>query len=267
MATEDQAAEAAFASGYGGEPTGTPAPAPEPAKAEPKAEPAKVEEPKVDADPVAARFDKMQAMHDKLAGHIGRFERSLREINTTLATAQAAAKTVGDAPTQTAIKTAAEDPAEWATLKQQYPEWAAATEAMVTSRASSFDSEAFEAKVNAAIEGKTAAMQERIVDASLNAVYPGWRKEVVSPAFAAWVGAQPDDIKALTQSDDVGDAAKMLKLYEASKAAPAATPPQTKSEPSPREKRLAAAVNPRGAGGHAEGASAIDEFESGYTGR
>lgn len=265
----DQTAEQEFASGYSDTPTETPAVSkPEPAKDEPKVEAAKAE-PAKPSDPAAemmARFEKMQASHDKLAGHIGRLERSYREIQTNLATAQAAAKTVGDAPTQTEIKTASEDPAEWATLKQQYPDWAAATEKMVAARAPSFDAQAFENKVHAAIEGKTAEMQSRIIDASLNAVYPGWKKEVASPAFAAWAAAQPDDIKALTQSDDVGDAARMLKLYDASKAAPAKAEPDPKPEPSAREKRLAASVTPRGAGGHAAGRSDVDEFESGYAG-
>jgi hypothetical protein len=281
---QDQAeADAAFAAGYDDKPTETPAAVkPEaaakedPKPAEVKAEPAK-EEPVAEPtlQDVLARLDKFeqghgkfQQTHDKLAGHIGRLERSYREIESKMATGQAAAKTVDDAPTQAAIKAASDDPQEWSTLKSQYPEWAAATEKMVAARAPSFDANAFEAKVNAAIDGKTAEMQSRIIDSSLNAVFPGWRTEVAAPAFAAWMATQADDVKTLSASADIGDAARMLKLYEASKAAPAPAADQQAAakEPSPREKRLAAAVNPKGTGGHAPGRTELDEFEAGYNG-
>lgn len=284
---QDQAeADAAFAEGYDDKPTETPAAVkPEAAAKEDlkpeavKAEPAKeVPAAEPTLQDLLARLDKfeqghgkIQQTHDKLAGHIGRLERSYREIESKMATGQAAAKTVDDAPTQAAIKAASDDPQEWSTLKAQYPEWAAATEKMVAARAPSFDVNAFEAKVNAAIDGKTAEMQSRIIDSSLNAVFPGWRTEVASPAFAAWMATQADDVKALSASADIGDAARMLKLYESSKAAPApaashADQQAAPKEPSPREKRLAAAVNPKGTGGHAPGRTELDEFEAGYRG-
>jgi hypothetical protein len=273
MDTQDAADQ--FEAGYANQPTETPAVAKEP---DPKPEAAKDPEQKPGAeakpeeekktDPLAdalARIDKMQQSHDKLAGHIGRLERSYREIQANLATAQAAAKKMDDAPTQGEISSASQDPEEWAALKKQYPEWAAATERMVDARTKGFDAEAFEQKVNAAIDGKTAEMQARIIDSSLNAVFPGWKKTVATPEFVSWMDAQPEDVKEIRYSDDVGDVAKVLKLYEASKAAPAPQP-STKQEPSPREKRLAAAVAPKGTGGHPPGRSEEDEFEAGYNG-
>lgn len=280
MSVEDQAAaDAAFTAGYDGQPTETPVEKVEPAKDvkdEPKAgeaaaEPAKEAQP-VTLESLLQRIEKFEQGQgknsDKLFGHIGRLERSYRELQTAQATGQAAAKTVDDAPSQSAIKAAAEDPQEWATLKSQYPEWAAATEKMVAARAPSLDVKAFEDKVYAAIDGKTAEMQSRIIDSSLNAVFPGWRTEVNSDAFKAWMGAQSDEVKALGASDDVGDAARMLKLYDASKTVkPEPSPTPTKPEISAREKRLAAAVTPRGTGGHAGGSTDEDEFTAGYNSR
>lgn len=274
MDTQDAADQ--FEAGYGNQPTETPAVAKEPEskpeakgpeqKPEPQAPKAEDAKSEPSISDVLARMEKFQAITDKLAGHVGRIERSHREIQANLATAQAAAKKMDDAPTQGEISSASKDPEEWATLKAQYPEWAAATERMVDARTKSFDVNSFEANIKEQMKGETAAVRAEIINSALDAVFPGWEEEVKSDAFKAWVDAQPDDVKALTLSSKVGDAARMLKRYEESKAAaqqPADTQP-TKQEPSPREKRLAAAVAPKGTGGHPPGRSAEDEFEAGY---
>lgn len=261
MGMEDQAADdAQFSAGYEGKPTETPAAkpadkqdaAPAPAPVDPLAE-------------LAARFEKIEKSHSTLAGHIGGLQRSQQEIQAALATANAAARTASSAPSQAEVKQAAADPQEWAALKEQYPEWATATEKLVESRQSNFDAQAFEAAVDKKLEGQSEVMQQKIIDSALGAFFPGWKKEIKSPEFKAWMDAQPDDVKALSQSSDVGDAAQMLKLYDAFKKTPPAAQKSTpKADTSAREKRLAAAVAPKGTGGHADGASDEDEFEAGY---
>lgn len=265
MGMEDQAADdAQFSAGYDNTPTETPA------KVEPvaKQEAAPAPEPVDPLKELAARFEKLEQGHNKLAGHIGGIQRSQQEIQAALATAQAAAKTTSDAPTQAQVKEAAADPQEWANLKEQYPEWATATEKLLESRMpANFDAQAFEAAVDKKLEGKTAAMQQIIIDSSLSALFPGWKKEIQTDEFKSWMGAQADDVKALSQSSDVGDAAQMLKLYDAFKRnPPAPAKPAPKQDTSTREKRLAAAVAPRGTGGHSAGSTELDEFESGYSG-
>lgn len=275
MGTEEQAAaDAEFASGYEGTRTETPA-APEPVVEEVQAAPepeAKVEEAPAAADPlkdVLARLDKVQSSHDKLAGNYGRLLQNFEQLQTTLAAAKAATGKVADAPSQTEIARAAEDPAEWSSLKKDYPEWANATEKLLEARVPKFDVEAFEQKIAQEIEGKTAAMQGKIIDAALNTVLPKWREEVKTDAFNTWLASQPDDIQALGASEDVGDAARMLKLYDSFRTAPKAEPtPAPTAAPQPdtsaRSKRLAAAVSPKGTGGHAPGKSEADEFLAGY---
>lgn len=262
MGIETQDAD--FESGYGNTPTETPAAA-KPETPDPKPEPAAAPEP---ADPfrdLAARFEKFEKGHDTLAGQFGRLQQSQKEITDQLAAAQAATKTVADAPTQAQVKNAATSPAEWEKLKEGYPDWALATEKLLDSRMPpAFDAKAFEDKIMQEMQGKTEAMQERIVNSALNAVFPGWEKEAKTDAFKAWLAAQTDEVKALGASDEIADAATMLKLYEVSKTAKSAPVPTPKPEVSAREKRLAAAVTPRGAGGHASGSTDLDEFEAGY---
>lgn len=275
MADQDdvKAAEAAFAGGYDDKPTGRPA------VEEPEAGAAAVQEeeaPKVDDQPAAepakpdpladviARMDKIQQSHDKLAGTLGRVQQTNEQLQAQLAAKAASA--VADAPDQADIKRAVADPAEWASLKQEFPEWGNAFESLLEARMPKFDADAFEQKVNQAIEGKAATIQAKIIDASLNAVFPGWKQDVASPEFAAWLEAQPDDTKALRNSDDVGDAARVLKLY-AGRTAPAAPAAQgePKKDTSARKERFAAAVAPKGTGGHAGGRTELDEFEAGYS--
>lgn len=284
MKTEEQeAANADFAAGYDDKPTETPVSTQATQQEEVKQDDTKPEDkaqaeaPKAGEVPepslkdVLARLEKFEKSHDTVSGKLGRLMQSYEQIQQSLATAQAAAKQVGDAPSKQEIARAAEDPAEWAALKAEYGEWATATEKLLEARIPKFDSEAFakgfEAKVAEQVKGQTAAMRSEIIDAALNTVLPKWRQEVASEAFTAWIGSQPDDIKGLAESSDVGDAARMLKLFDESrKAKPVPEPEQKKPEATAREKRMAAAVTPRGTGGHAPGKSEIDDFLAGYNG-
>ncbi len=275
MSTEDQAAvdHAAELAGFSGsyddaakQPTATPVVEPVKAAPEAKQEEKVATEPVVESDPmklVLERLDRFEKGHTTLAGQFGRIQQTTKEISEQLATAKAAANNVSDAPTQAEIKKAATDPKEWGTLKEQYPEWALATEKLVESRMpQSFDDKSFEAKIKQEIQGQTAAVRREIVDSALDAVYPGWKQEVNTPEFKAWF-----EKNSIKDSENVGDVVKMLKQYDASKVAVVATPKPTEAEPSSREKRLAASVNPKGAGGNnATGASEQDAMNAAYSG-
>jgi hypothetical protein len=60
-----------------------------------------------------------------------------------------------------------------------------------------------------------------VTDAALNAIVPRWRQQVNTPAFDTWLKAQPADVQALAESDDLGDAASMLRRYRHIWSAPA----------------------------------------------
>lgn len=228
-------------------PVKTPAPAQEPVPA-----PAAIETPVVEEakpDPLAEIATQLKDLQEKfnsrmrnVEGHIGNLNGTQKEMKTLMEASKAAATQVSDAPTQAEMKGAV-GTTEWDELKEQYPEWAKATESLViANRGQSFDAKAFEATIKDQVRGETEAVRREIIDVALDAVFPGWKTEVQSDGFKAWAGAQPDAVKALMQSDQVGDAAKMLKLYDAARQVdPAAQIVEA------RKQKLAAAVGaPKG---------------------
>lgn len=255
--------EQQFESGYDENATATPTETP----AEVVAETPKEPEPVVDPiKELLARFEKMESSHNTLAGHIGGHNRSLKEIQDRLAAANAATSTVTDAPTKAQVKEAMANPAEWDQLKDEFPEWGSAIEKYTDAKIANLrgpDPAEIERMVNDRIAGQSATVRSEIVNASLEAVYPGWEDEVKSDQFGKWLDAQPDSVKALSQSPKVGDAARMLKLFETSKQAVQ----KPKDLSAARQKRIEAAVTPRGTGGYAAGPSSDDDFESGYSGK
>jgi hypothetical protein len=267
MAGTEQAAlaqaDADLEAGYGDEtPTATPEPTPEPVV--PEVKPA--EQPVDPLKAVLDRLDKFEATSSKLAGHIGGLQRSQNEIHASLAAAKAATSAVDDAPTQAQVKDAVSNPKKWNSLKEEYPEWADATEEFLDSRIATLkapqaiDPEAIAKIVQEQVAGTTSAMSGEIVKASLEAVFPGWEDE--RPQIMAWAAKQSDEVKTWVNSPNIRDAAKLLKLYYQPKPAPAAP-----KDVSTRQQRIEAAVNPRGTGGHAGGgSSALDDMEAGYSG-
>ena len=203
----------------------------------------------VKPDPLAEITSQLKDLQEKfnsrmrnVEGHIGNLNGTQKQMQALMDASKAAANQVSDAPTQAEMKGAA-GTAKWDELKEQYPEWAEATESLViANRGPNFDAQAFEAKVKEQMKGETAAIRKEIIDVALDAVYPGWQDEVKSQGFQTWAAAQPDTVKALMASESVGDAAKMLRMYEAAQQAnPAAQIVEAR-----KQKLAAAAGAPKG---------------------
>jgi len=154
-------------------------------------------------------------------------------------------------------------------LREEYPELADHTVAGLRKifgrfkgTGTAFDAETFDKKVN---ERVSAAVSEARRE-TLEVMFPDWEQEVRTEAFGNWLNGQPDDVKALAASDKVTDAARMLRLYDKAKAAPkapAATPSPTPAPNRAFTRTTAAAVPPRGDGGHPPGPSEDDDFTAG----
>lgn len=198
-------------------------------------------------DPVIAelraKLEKLEGRQRNVEGHIGGIKQQLTD---TLTVAQAAAKATPNAPTASQVAEAIKDPDEWQELKDEFPQWATATEKLLESRlksvaAPAFDPSQLQAEVDQRIQGLTQSMRQEIIDQTLEAQFPGWKDEVRSEKFSAWLQAQPDEVKTLAESPSVGDAARMLKLFDQAKQAD----PSERIEAQRKQTLAAAASAPR----------------------
>lgn len=221
---------------------------------------------------IMGRLDKFQASHDKLAGNLGRLQQSQEEVRATLAAAQTATKSVQNAPTNAQVKEAMSDPEEWARLKASYPEWATATEKLIDARLAhvggkAVDQAEIDRIVADRVAGQTATVRTEMIDSHLDSIVDGdWRAEVATEAFGKWMEGQSDAVKALGESSKITDAAKILRMYGASKKTVTSAQPIVPS-PSARQKRLEAAVVPKGSGGHGSAPNEKDEMSMGFYGK
>lgn len=286
-------------------PTGTPAPAVEKVEAKEAvpavAAPAEAEDPmKVFQD----RLDKYQQSYDKLAGTVGRIKQTNEELKAQLAAAQAATKTVDDAPSKSQITEAVKDPEKWAALKNQYKDWAEATEEVIDARIAraggQVDQAAIDKRVAELVAGETASVRTEMINSHLDSIVdgnwlevaksdgfrnfltssPGWIPEATdadaaiptlsdpNSKLSIAIKNDPNGILALAFSPKMTDAAKMFRMYEASKRTQSAQAQAPQApQVSTRQKRLEAAVAPRGSGGHGAAPNEKDEMSSGFYGK
>ena len=197
----------------------------------PTEKPAAAEKAPVVADPIkeiSERLARIEGSHNTLAGHIGGLKRSETEMRQLLAAANAATRKVDNSPSRAELQRAVADPAEWAVLKRQHPAWAAATEkgmdariaARLAEQASPFDQAAIDRMVAQRVAGETAAVRSEMIDSHLDAIVGSgdWRREINSPAFDAWIQGQRPEVQALADSAKMTDAAKLLRLFEQTRA-------------------------------------------------
>lgn len=96
------------------------------------------------------------------------------------------------------------------------------------------------------VSEKVSGIRQQAIDANLDSIVGGdWVAEFNSTECQAWKDSQPEDVKALTNSDSLRDAAKFLRMYQTFKNKPKVEAPK----PSARSQQLAASVSPKGSGG------------------
>lgn len=97
---------------------------------------------------------------------------------------------------------------------------------------------------------------------SLNDIVEDWNGSE-HQAIVDWVDTQGDDVKGWANSQNVSDAARLLRAY---KKRPKPAPVQAAlAKPNTRQQRLEAAVIPKGTGGHASTRKTeIEEMQAGY---
>jgi hypothetical protein len=190
------------------------------------------------------RVDKMA----ETVNQVGRFERHLNKVEERVSAVEKAGKAAaaaaraagGEAPSADQIKAAVANLKKWNQMKDDFPDWADAME----ERLSVFGAPA------ANTEPAQKINQDEIVGKirfQLNAerveeVHEGWQDTVKTPEFKEWLQRQPDDVRALAESERVKDAVSLLdKFKEHRNKAADIPPPET---PEQKKARLAAAMPP-----------------------
>lgn len=173
----------------------------------------------------------------------GRVAAMQREIDV----AKNTAKAVQDAPSHAQIKAASGDTQKWTSLKQDFPEWADATEQFVRSElagltpppAQSIAPEEVERIVQQRTGETRDQLTRQIEEAKVEGKYENWLEDINSKDFATWLPLQTPELQALASSNKGRDAIKLLDAYKQTVKAPAVDVQQS------REEKLAAAVTNR----------------------
>jgi hypothetical protein len=267
-----------FESGFTGQETSataTPAPPPEPVSAEPPAptpapQPELVQITKDEHDRLTKQGEQLAQMNskfDKVFGKVGALEQVISKLRT-------------ETPAGEKVEIDAKDFAE---LQEMYPDLAGETIKGLNRVLGRFKgtggAKDVDDRITQRFEAAKFVTAEEATERMLNGILPGWRKEVNTPEFGEWLKAQPEDVRALQDSADEVDAARMLRLYDrhllksvfasAPAPTPAPSPAPVKPAGNQRQRQLAAAVPPKGDGDARPAPPAeVDEFEAGFqTGR
>ena len=244
---DDAAAQAAFdAEVGGGIPTETPEPKPaEEVKPEVKPEPEPA--PAVEyAQITKAEYADLMAKAnqvDKAFGKIGGIERVLQQLQT---------------PGQ-AVEVNEED---FAALSAEFPELA---KTLIESQKKAFARIKGAATVDPAVVEKIVServekTRKEMIDSTLDQIVGGdWAADRHSEEFKQWEAAQPAEIQNLAASDDLRDAARMMRMWKAHKDAPKPAPVPPPKPSSRRQQLEAAAATPKGTGGSIQANPNSDE--------
>ncbi len=189
-----------------------------------------------------AQIDDLAQANAQLLHHVktteGRVAAMQREAQQARQTA------TQDAPTQTAIASAAKNPEKWEQLKQDFPEWAGAMEEYVASKMGdqqqqNLTPEQVTNYVQQQVAQTRAEMGRLMEEARIEGKYENWRDTVNTTEFAQWFTVQSPETRALADSSAARDAIKMLDLFNTSKSVSATDIRQE------RGARLAAAATTR----------------------
>jgi hypothetical protein len=189
-----------------------------------------------------AQIDELAQANAQLLHHVKTTEGRVAAMQREAQQARQAA--MQEAPTQTAIVSAAKNPEKWEQLKQDFPEWAGAMEEYVASKVGgqqqqSLTPEQVTGYVQQQVAQTRAEMGRLMEEARIEGKYENWRDTVNTTEFAQWFTVQSPETRALADSSAARDAIKMLDLFNTSKSVSAT---DIKQE---RGARLAAAATTR----------------------
>jgi hypothetical protein len=157
----------------------------------------------------------------KVEGHVGNLTAENKRLVDELATLKALP--ARQKPSEQQVQKAAKSTDKWDALTKEFPEWAEAVNERLGNNAEP-DIDALRSQIREELTADLTTNITATVRASiaaetevrlLNVAHRGWRDTINSPAFKAWQGSQPEDVRNLAFSDKAEDAMEMLDLYKA----------------------------------------------------
>lgn len=108
-------------------------------------------------------------------------------------------------------------------------------------------------------------LRRELAEEALTDAHEDWKTVRETPEFKQWLEAMPEAERTkFLASMSPTYVAKQLTAFKESLVKKAAPPAPSPKSPDTRQRRIEAAVNPRGVGGHAAGTNEIDDMEAGY---
>ena len=194
-----------------------------------------------------SQFDTMLANQQQLLHQLKSTEGRVAAIQREAAQARSAAQSVeGAAPNQQAINAAMKTPEKWESLKNDFPEWGDAVEALVKANlgsarpAQQFDPSPLRQEFIGGLDSVKGAIMAEVTkaleEARVENKHEGWKETVNTSDFATWFKAQQPEVQGLSASTKARDAIRLLDLFNEAKSKPASVVAQD------RQGRLAAAA-------------------------
>lgn len=154
---------------------------------------------------------------ERLAGKVAGYQSAIDK-------ALAQTKAAGDGtPTKAQVDKAAEDPAEWKQLLEDFPEFATAVQKKLDAVTSVFKQAQPQAAPAVNVDAAVKTALEQHEAQRVDRKHPDWRAVVKTKEFTDWFETQPDAVKALADSGYSDDAIEMLDAFRGrSKATQAA---------------------------------------------
>lgn len=172
---------------------------------------------------VRDRLESLGSLPDRLRGIEGNIGGLKSKLDTSIATAKAAADKAGEKkPTDTQIADALADEESFAEFERDFPDFAKPIRAQLTAiraevaKIAPVDTDGVRRQVleevGTQINGVVDLAEER---AFTRLKHPDWKQVVVAPEFKAWLDKQPEDTRRLSTSPLADDAIALIDGYKA----------------------------------------------------
>lgn len=160
---------------------------------------------------------------------------------------KAAEKAGADKPSDTQIAAAMADPEAWKKFEEDFPDFAKPVKAQFEAvQAQLKNIKPQPVDVKAIAKDVAQSVRADLVNDAVEESHADWQTTVKTPEFATWFNGQAADVKALAASSRTKDAIQLLDSYKTHTEQAASTKTTQQSSAERKNKRLEAAVTPRG---------------------